>query len=178
MFERYYGNALSAQWSTCDRARTGSEAPPIFASWADAMRKRQPPRCRVDDHAFGGWRCPLFLDTPGVERIGRPGCQCPPGPSCHFLLSRRRKNRSPTDLGTVGNRKPPDNRSQGSCPVWCGLTDARRALLRSQHGPLASAALFALPSSRATRNDCQPSGSSFAADSLPVSPHLPMWPPT
>ena len=40
--------------------------------------------------------------------------------------------------------------------VWPGLSDARRALLRSQHGPLASAALTALPSSRATRIDCQP----------------------
>ena len=40
--------------------------------------------------------------------------------------------------------------------VWPGLTGARRALLRSQHGPLASAALTALPSSRATRIDCQP----------------------
>ena len=40
--------------------------------------------------------------------------------------------------------------------TWCGLVcRTRRALLRSQHGPLASAALTALPS-RATCIDCQP----------------------
>ena len=64
--------------------------------------------------------------------------------------------------------------------VWPGLNDSRRAMLRSQHGPLASAALTALPTSRATRIASQP----FSAPSLPqtalssplVSPHLPMWP--
>ena len=40
--------------------------------------------------------------------------------------------------------------------VWPRLNDSRRALLRSQHGPLASAALTALPTSRATRIDPQP----------------------
>ena len=40
--------------------------------------------------------------------------------------------------------------------VWPGMTDAERALLRSQRGPLASAAVTALPTSRATRMDGQP----------------------
>ena len=40
--------------------------------------------------------------------------------------------------------------------MWPGLNDSRKALLRSQHGPLASAALTALPTSRATRIDSQP----------------------
>ena len=40
--------------------------------------------------------------------------------------------------------------------VWPGMLDAERALLRSQRGPLASAAVTALPTSRATRMDGQP----------------------
>ena len=47
---------------------------------------------------------------------------------------------------------------EGFCTrvVWPRLNDSRRALLRSQHGPLASAAFTALPTSRATRIDPQP----------------------
>ena len=37
--------------------------------------------------------------------------------------------------------------------VWPQMTDAARALLRSQRGPLASAAVTALPTTRATRTD-------------------------
>ena len=40
--------------------------------------------------------------------------------------------------------------------VWPSLSDAERAMLRSQHGPLASAALTALPTSRATKIAAQP----------------------
>ena len=40
--------------------------------------------------------------------------------------------------------------------LWPTLTDPVRALMRSQCGPLASAALTALPTSRATRLDPQP----------------------
>ena len=40
--------------------------------------------------------------------------------------------------------------------VWPTLSDPARALVRSQQGPLASAALTALPTSRATRIDPQP----------------------
>ena len=39
---------------------------------------------------------------------------------------------------------------------WPGLSNSSRALLRSQHGPLASAPLTALPTSKATRVDAQP----------------------
>ena len=58
-------------------------------------------------------------------------------------------------LGVVPNharerREHPSERTVGN------LTDARRALLRSQRGPFASTALTAIPSSRATRIDCQP----------------------
>ena len=40
--------------------------------------------------------------------------------------------------------------------VWPALTDSARALVRSQHGPLASAPLTVLPTSKATRLDPQP----------------------
>ena len=40
--------------------------------------------------------------------------------------------------------------------VWPRMTDAERVLLRSQRGPLASAAVTALPTTRATRMDGQP----------------------
>ena len=40
--------------------------------------------------------------------------------------------------------------------VWFGLGDPTKALLRSQHGPVASAPLTALTTSRATRIDAQP----------------------
>ena len=64
--------------------------------------------------------------------------------------------------------------------VWPTLTDPTRAFLRSQQGPLASAALTALPTSRATRIDPQPvcgcAGASFSR-SIVLS-HLLMWPPT
>ena len=40
--------------------------------------------------------------------------------------------------------------------VWPVLSDSTRALLRSQHGPLASAPLTALPTSKATRLEAQP----------------------
>ena len=40
--------------------------------------------------------------------------------------------------------------------VWPVLSDSTRALVRSQHGPLASAPLTALPTSKATRLEAQP----------------------
>ena len=40
--------------------------------------------------------------------------------------------------------------------VWPTLNDSSRALLRSQHGPLASAPFTALPTSKATKVDAQP----------------------
>ena len=40
--------------------------------------------------------------------------------------------------------------------VWPALDDSARALIRSQRGPLASAPLTALPTSKATRLDPQP----------------------
>ena len=40
--------------------------------------------------------------------------------------------------------------------VWPWLDDSRRALFRSQHGPLASVPFIALPTTRATRIDPQP----------------------
>ena len=46
--------------------------------------------------------------------------------------------------------------------LWPGLSDSSRALLRSQHGPLASAPLTALPTSKAARVDPNPSMSSCA----------------
>ena len=40
--------------------------------------------------------------------------------------------------------------------VWPGLCDTHRALIRSQHGPLASIPFIALPTTKATRIDPQP----------------------
>ena len=40
--------------------------------------------------------------------------------------------------------------------LWPRWDNSQRALMRSQHGPLASVALTALPTSRATRIDAQP----------------------
>ena len=67
--------------------------------------------------------------------------------------------------------------------VWPGMTDAERALLRSQRGPLASAAVTALPTSRATRMDGQPFRILLLRRlrlPLPLSSHTcrKMWPPT
>ena len=64
--------------------------------------------------------------------------------------------------------------------VWPELGDPARALLRSQHGPLASAPLTALPTSRATRIDAQPFRLRVGDSTSPSldSTHLPMWPPT
>ena len=55
--------------------------------------------------------------------------------------------------------------------VWPGLSDARRALLRSQHGPLIGS------SHRPPFFSCVPLPQTAFA-SPPVSPHLPMWRPT
>ena len=62
----------------------------------------------------------------------------------------------PNQPRQVGSRK--QTVGEGFCThvVWLRLNDSRRALLRSQHGPLASAALTTLPTSRATRIDPQP----------------------
>ena len=65
--------------------------------------------------------------------------------------------------------------------VWAGFSDSSRALLRSQHGPLISASLIALPTSRATWVDAH--SVSVCADactcpSLSIHAYLPMWPPT
>ena len=66
--------------------------------------------------------------------------------------------------------------------VWPGLDNASRALLRSQHGPLASALFTALPTSRVTRVDAQPFRLLLCRRlHLPLPlfhAHLPMWPPT
>ena len=40
--------------------------------------------------------------------------------------------------------------------VWPALGDNTKALIRSQHGPLASTSLTALPTSKATRLEAQP----------------------
>ena len=66
--------------------------------------------------------------------------------------------------------------------VWPSLSDSERAMLRSQHGPLASAALTALPTSGATKIAAQPFRLLLCRTSpSPIAPffsHLPMWPPT
>ena len=66
--------------------------------------------------------------------------------------------------------------------VWPTLTHATQALVRSKQDPLASAALTALPTSRAARID--PTTTPGMVVQAPLSPthvvlsHLPMWPLT
>ena len=66
--------------------------------------------------------------------------------------------------------------------VWPALSDSTRALMRSQHGPLASAPLTALPTLKATRLEAQPFRVFLCRRFVPTPPsvhaHLPMWPPT
>ena len=65
--------------------------------------------------------------------------------------------------------------------VWPALDDSARALIRSQCGPLASAPLTALPTSKATRVGSSAFPSSVVQEtphaSSSVHAHLPMWPP-
>ena len=138
---------------------------------AEHGAEETPRHCRVDDHAFGGWRCPLFASKQHGSAESwwkRPGWQCPLGPSCYCPSTEEEPEpNQPRHSWQQKATRQLETRFVSDV-VWPGLTDARRAWLRSQHGPLASAALTALPSSRATRI-VSLFGSSFAADSICLS---------
>ena len=83
-----------------------------------------------------------------------------------------RRSQSPHSPRLDGNSGLPGSWGE---EVWPGLSDSSRALLRSQHGPLAFAPLIALPTSKATQVDAQPFRV-FLCRRLHL--RLPMWPPT
>ena len=76
---------------------------------------------------------------------------------CRCHVQWRRQRRSPTNPSLGGNRRQGRwRRTFVSHHLWPRFDNAQRALMTSQYGPLASAALTALPTSRATRIDPQP----------------------
>ena len=94
------------------RARTKVRSAAHFATWADALsmvRKRHPDIAESMIMHLEAGGVPVCR---GVQRVGGRGRV---GTA---LL--RRKNQSPTNRGTVGNRKPPGNWRQGLC-LMCGL---------------------------------------------------------
>ena len=102
-----------------------------------------------------------------------------PGTSCRGLLQHSRKIQSPINRRSGGNRttrKLVERFIRGE--VWLALDDTQRALLRSQHGPLASAPFTALPPSRVTRiaQPFTPYVQTLALAPSSVSSYLPMWP--
>ena len=143
-----------------------------FASWADALtmvRKRHPVIAEsMIRHLEVGvvpcfqaaWQCKETVEEAGLALPSWTELSHSPPPA-------EADSAQPTT--TAGSRWT-DNWRRGSCRP--GLTNSRRALMRSQHGPLASAALTALPSSRATRIGCQPFVCSFAADCICLFPCL------
>ena len=64
---------------------------------------------------------------------------------------------SPVNPRPDGNSGPPRSWNRSLCARRCWLlSDSTKALMLSQYGPLASAPLTALPTSKATRLDAQP----------------------
>ena len=105
----------------------------------------------------------------------RQGWLCLRGPSCLIPLSCRGRTGAQPNRDTAGSRQPPDNWRRGSCLTWCGpegvVDPAWTSGIGCSHRP-----------SRATRIDCQPFRVLLCRrlhfTFPPVSPHLPMWPPT
>ena len=91
------------------------------------------------------------------ELVEEAGLEVPSWTELSVLPSSMlRRNQNQTNHGKSGSRRPPRQLEIKflSDVVRPGLHDSRRAMLRSQHGPLASAA--ALPTSRARRITPQP----------------------
>ena len=119
-----------------------------FASWADALRT--PRHRRVDDQASGGWRCPLFPGSECREVVEEAGLALPSWTELSHSPPPAEAEPEPNQPRHSWQQKATRQLETRfvSDVVWPGLTDSRRALLRSQHGPLASAALTALDPSR------------------------------
>ena len=103
------------------------------------------------------------------------------GERCQSLrqLARHIQNRMARSL--VGNTARTCLWKNRFASHWTELSQPVKALWRSQRGPLASVALTALPTSRATRIEPQPFRIWLSPSSPAPSSHLPqlpMWPPT
>ena len=159
--------------SSAHRVRSAAH----FASWADALsmvRKRHPviAESMIRHLEVGGVPC-FQAARQCREVVAAAGFAVPSWAELSFSPPPAEAEPEPNQPRHSWQQKATRQLETRfvSDVVWPGLTDARRALLRSQHGPLASAALTALPSSRATRIDCL-SVCSFAADCIYLSPCL------
>ena len=82
----------------------------------------------------------------------------------------RHRTRTTRTKDQVGKRRGDSMRSSTSC--WSSLTDDERAMMHSQHGPLTSSVLTAVPTNRMTRFEVQLFLFSADASACPC-PHAP-----
>ena len=156
--------------SSAHRNREGAH----WASWDDCLRMvhdRHPDiaetmitqlRCRTVTCFEGVQRCRRLVEDAGLEGSFWEGT----GRNTSITGGGPRTGSAQVWVATEATRMV--EQSFVHTQVWPGLNGPTRALLRSQHGPLASAPFTALPTSRVTKFDAQPFSHA----------HLPMWPPT
>ena len=159
-----------------------------WASWADCVRmvkERHPPIADMMIHHLQEGLAPSFLSVRAcARRLVEAGLD---------MVSWDELSRAPPTLQEDPEPNQPKVGWQQKATrkleerfirdeVWPALDDTQRALLRSQHGLLASSPFTALPTSRVTRMDAQPFRRPYvptlALAPSSVSSYLPMWPPT
>ena len=128
-----------------------------WASWADCLRMvhdRHPDVAETNDRTVGGWdrhcfegvqRCRQLVEDAGLEI-----------PSWRKLAETPAARVEDFEPGQPKFGRQQKEQSFVQSQVWPFLNGPTRALLRSQHAPLASAPFTALPTSRVTRFDAQP----------------------
>ena len=124
-----------------------------WASWADSFRMVRTSHPGVAELMING----LQANAP-LTCLQSAGLEMPPWQELADNLPPRHEEPEPTQPHFGWQQRASRKLEEKFLreEVWPGLSNSSRALLRSQHGPLASASLTALPTSKAARVDAQP----------------------
>ena len=150
-------------WVGADsRARHGWRPAAHWSSWADCLRmvkQRHPDLAATMIHELEHGQHPSFTAVRECRgALVEAGLDVPSWGDLSETLPEPLEDPEPNALefGWQQRATRPLEAQFFQDSVWPFMEDPERALMRSQHGPLASAPLTALPTSRVMRLDAQP----------------------